>query len=101
MAHPDNEQGSEFEDRISDLEEIETELSNDKWISVKEYLPEIEKPVLVLRTNTNVVVSGYIHERGHWIWSNMKGSTHKADNFHKITHWRPFPNFDGVAQHSI
>ena len=27
MAHPDNEQDSEFEDRISDLEEIENELS--------------------------------------------------------------------------
>lgn len=60
-----------------------------KWIDVGDKLPEIEKPVLVLRTNPNVVVSGYIHERGHWVWSDMKGSTHKESDFHKITHWRP------------
>lgn len=42
MAHPDNEQDSEFADRISDLEEIENELSKDKWIKIEkeEDLPE-------------------------------------------------------------
>jgi len=34
MAHPDNELHSEFADRISDLEEIETELSKYKWIKI-------------------------------------------------------------------
>lgn len=42
MAHPDNEVDSEFADRISDLEEIENELSKDKWIKIEkeEDLPE-------------------------------------------------------------
>ncbi|EMY3554928.1 hypothetical protein [Flavobacterium psychrophilum] len=35
MAHPDNEEHSEFADRISDLEEIENELSKDKWIKIE------------------------------------------------------------------
>jgi hypothetical protein len=35
MAHPDNEIGSEFADRISDLEEIENELSNKGWIKIE------------------------------------------------------------------
>jgi len=35
MAHPDYEYGSEFADRISDLEEIEDELSKDNWIKIK------------------------------------------------------------------
>jgi hypothetical protein len=35
MAHPDNEQNSEFEDRISDLEEIESYLSKDNWIKIE------------------------------------------------------------------
>lgn len=35
MAHPDNEEHSEFADRISDLEEIETELSNDNIVKIE------------------------------------------------------------------
>ena len=31
MAHPNNEVDSEFADRITDLEEIQTELSKVKW----------------------------------------------------------------------
>ena len=42
MAHPDNEIDSEFADRISDLEEIEYELSKDNWIKInsEEDLPK-------------------------------------------------------------
>jgi hypothetical protein len=35
MAHPDYEIDSEFEDRVSDLEQIENELSKNKWIKVE------------------------------------------------------------------
>ena len=61
------------------------------WVAVSERLPEIGKHVLVLRTSPNVVVTGYIHKYGHWIWSNLNGSTHKADHIYKITHWMPLP----------
>lgn len=61
------------------------------WVSVSERLPEINQHVLVLRTNPNIVTTGYIHKYGHWIWSNLNGSTHKADNTYKITHWMPMP----------
>lgn len=42
MAHPDNEENSEFADRISDLEEIENELSKDNIfkIETKKDLPK-------------------------------------------------------------
>ena len=47
MAHPDNEVDSEFEDRISDLEEIENELSKDKWIKLnsEDDLPKTDKTI--------------------------------------------------------
>jgi hypothetical protein len=78
---------------ISDVMQLLQDFESQNWISVKEYLPEKNKHVLVLRTNPNVVVTGYIHEYGHWIWSNLNGSTHKADSSYKITHWRPLPEF--------
>ena len=62
------------------------------WVAVSEQLPETKQHVLVLRTNPNVVTTGYIHEYGHWIWSNLNGSTHKADNIYKVTHWMPLPD---------
>jgi len=37
MAHPNNEVDSEFADRISDLEEIQIELSKDKWQQGRSY----------------------------------------------------------------
>ena len=47
MAHPDNEVDSEFADRISDLEEIEKELSKDKWIKLnsEDDLPKTYKTI--------------------------------------------------------
>ncbi len=61
-----------------------------EWISVNDRLPEVERNVLVVRTNPNVVVSGYIHIRGYWIWHNLRGSTHR-EGFHEITHWMTMP----------
>ena len=41
MAHPDNEKDSEFEDRISDLEDIEKALSKyDEMLELLTYLSE-------------------------------------------------------------
>ena len=62
-----------------------------KWIDCKDRLPDKEQDVLVLRTNPNVVVTGYVHKYGHWIWSNLNGSTHKENHLHIITHWMPLP----------
>lgn len=61
------------------------------WVAVSERLPEINQHVLVLRSSPNVVTTGYIHKYGHWIWSNLNGSTHKADHIYKVTHWMPLP----------
>ena len=61
------------------------------WVAVTERLPQINQHVLVVRTNPNVVTTGYIHKYGHWVWSNLNGSTHKADHIYKITHWMPMP----------
>jgi hypothetical protein len=40
MAHPNNEVDSEFADRITDLEEIQIELSKDKWQQKRSYSEE-------------------------------------------------------------
>ena len=61
------------------------------WVAVLDRLPEINQHVLVVRTNPNIVTTGYIHKRGHWIWSNLNGSTHKEDHIYKVTHWMPLP----------
>lgn len=61
------------------------------WVAVSDRLPEINQHVLVLRNNPNIVTTGYIHKYGHWIWSNLNGSTHKADHIYKVTHWMPLP----------
>ena len=79
-------------DAVYATEAVMSEDKSSQWISVEDRLPEINQNVLVIRTNPNVVTNGYIHERGHWIWSNLRGSTHKADGFHAITHWMPMPS---------
>ena len=61
------------------------------WVAVSDRLPETNQHVLVLRTNPDIVTTGYIHKYGHWIWSNLNGSTHKADHIYKVTHWIPLP----------
>jgi hypothetical protein len=61
------------------------------WVAVSERLPEINQHVLVVRTSPNIVTTGYIHKYGHWIWSNLNGSTHKSDHIYKVTHWMPLP----------
>ena len=61
------------------------------WVAVLDRLPEINQHVLVVRTNPNIVTTGYIHKYVHWIWSNLNGSTHKADHIYKVTHWMPLP----------
>ena len=43
IAHPDNEQDSEFADRISDLEEIENELSKENWIKLNKKATNLPK----------------------------------------------------------
>ena len=73
------------------LEENESLSATMQWVSVTERLPEINQQVLVLGTNPNIVTTGYIHKYGHWIWSSLNGSTHKADHIYKITHWMPLP----------
>lgn len=81
---------NDYEEQIARLKEENERLRVEGWISVEDTIPNIEQNVLVLRTNPTVVTNGYIHERGHWIWSNMRGSTHKEE-YHKITHWQPLP----------
>ena len=43
MAHPDNEKGSEFEDRINDLEEIERKLLNTEQDAKAGILADVSK----------------------------------------------------------
>jgi len=47
IAHPDNGKDSEFADRISDLEEIENELSKNKWVKLnsEDDLPKTDKTI--------------------------------------------------------
>ena len=76
MAHPDNEQDSEFEDRISDLEEIENELSKDNWIKI-----ESEKDLPMYTDNYFVFNELGISMRGY----DMQDHNYWED----ITHYKP------------
>ena len=62
MAHPDNETGSEFEDRISDLEELESQIQNMPFII-------IEKEVNCSICNDSCAVITGCSEDGHTIYS--------------------------------
>ena len=76
MAHPDNELDSEFEDRISDLQEIENELSKDNWIKI-----ESEKDLPMYTDNYFVFNELGISMRGY----DMQDHNYWED----ITHYQP------------
>jgi len=71
MAHPDNEIDSEFADRISDLEEIENELSKDKWIKIKneDDLPKDGKIFWVMKIGYSypIVETLYNDDANYWL----------------------------------
>ena len=76
MAHPDYEYGSEFEDRVSDLEEIENELSKNNWIKI-----ESEKDLPMYTDNYFVFNELGISMRGY----DMQDHNYWED----ITHYQP------------
>lgn len=53
MAHPDNEENSEFADRISDLEDIEKYLEDTETMTVQEIIDNPEKSPLPLEVIPN------------------------------------------------
>jgi len=58
-----------------------------KWISVKERLPEIDKPVLVFRGYDISIASVFEYTDGEKFWR------HEAtdNNCPNVTHWMPLP----------
>lgn len=62
-----------------------------EWISVKDRLPETGNDVLIVRTNPSFTTSGYMHHYGHWVITNLRGSSYKESPLHKVTHWMPLP----------
>lgn len=61
-------------------------MSEDKWISVDERLPEDDKDVLVFvpAEKKYSVWPGYLYN-GAWIWCDGHRITQQ------VTHWRPLP----------
>lgn len=105
MAHPDNEQDSEFEDRISDLEEIENVLSKNGWINAMDEQPTLNdenysENVLAI-CNGQLMVMCYCYnpseddaERG-FFWSNCNGKIDgdaEFDDEYDVTFWQYFPS---------
>lgn len=68
MAHPDNEENSEFEDRISDLQDIEDSLKTFVDLDNSPINPDCEESKELLRK---------LHD--HFVWfskdSNLKNNT--------------------------
>ncbi len=110
MAHPDNEQDSEFEDRISDLEEIENMLSKNGWINVMDEHPTLNEEnhsenVLAI-CKGQLMVMCYCYnpsedesERG-FFWSNCNGQIEgdaEFDDEYDVTFWQYLPSIVGFV----
>lgn len=85
MAHPDNEEHSEFADRISDLEKIEDELSKIKtdWIKVEDKLPNLSTFVIAYKKNGKVLGLYYSADKEFYY--------SQVDQTNQVTHWMPLP----------
>ena len=69
--------------RLSKLEAAEVQ-PVDRWISVKDRLPDKCVEVLVYDTDCGVMMGWYFKDLGHFVTEFMK----KLDT---VTHWQPFP----------
>lgn len=80
MAHPDNQEHSEFADRISDLEEIENEISRDKWIKLnsEDDLPKTDKTIdLWFLTKTgHITINNWNSKFKHKTYGYLKVYSH-------------------------
>ena len=85
IAHPDNEIDSEFADRISDLEEIEKELSQDNWTKIEneDYLPE-QGGVYHIVVNGKLSKGTYLKKNRWYVAGN---DYPKTTELHGITHY--------------
>ena len=85
IAHPDNEIDSEFADRISDLEEIEKELSQDNWTKIEneDYLPE-QGGVYHIVVNGKLSKGTYLKNNRWYVAGN---DYPKTTELHGITHY--------------
>lgn len=111
MAHPDNEEHSEFADRISDLEEIEEMLSKNGWIDANKEQPllvenEDYSPNVLAICNGQLMVMCYCYntseddnERGYF-WANCNGQIDgdsEFDDEYNVTFWQYLPSIEGFV----
>lgn len=68
---------------------------NSDWISVKDYLPPLDKSVLVCRANQEQVFEAHRAKFGtKQLWTNAVWDYKPippAEENGRITHWRPMP----------
>ena len=78
MAHPDNQEHSEFADRISDLEEIETKLLKEQWIEikVKNDLPKKRVHCWFLDKNNGLIAGEFLNNSKEEINFILANATH-------------------------
>jgi len=93
-------------------EALQAELATlrDGWISVKERLPEFNKPVWLYEPGRGIWIGDRYDEAEGWLWTNSHGAVwhngtkwdcdDQLDDDYKPTHWRdlPAPPTDGRAE---
>jgi len=85
QVHPDTEPNSEFEDRISDLDEvIEWMQKQDRWISVEDRLPEEAGDYMTYHEASKQISMAYYNESAKVFTINSYGAVCQY-----ITHWQP------------
>jgi hypothetical protein len=68
-----------------------------EWVNVKDRLPELEQPVLVLNEYQDIWAAMRTDNEDGWLWAsydfgplNMPDSYLSDDDYH-FTHWMPLP----------
>lgn len=82
---------AEHEQLVAWLEELAERREADKWISVKEKLPEEYGNYLVLTSENNIDFGTFNTHFGSWSMCDADGFYWAGQRGIRINHWRPLP----------
>jgi len=84
---------------VSDVLQLLQDFENQNWISVKEYLPEYNKPVFVVNEKEEnslgiCRLESKTETQENTSLSFLEGKSSYDNWWYEVSHWRPIPNFE-------